>query len=227
MTLSRMQQRRGTAAQWAVTNPVLEAGELGFESDTTNLKIGDGATSWNDLPYVAEGIAGPQGEPGIQGATGATGPAGAQGPQGDEGDPGADGANGLSAYEVAVLNGFVGTQEEWLLSLAGEDGDPILSINQQSASYTAQLSDAGKLIEINSSSATTFSIPTDESVTFVTGTQISILQTGSGQITVSASNPVTTTINGTPGTKLRTQWSSATLIKRGANLWVITGDLTS
>lgn len=30
--------------------------------------------------------------------------------------------NGLSAYEVAVLNGFVGTEVEWLASLVGETG---------------------------------------------------------------------------------------------------------
>jgi hypothetical protein len=224
MTLSRMQQRRGTAAQWAVTNPVLESGELGFESDTTNLKIGDGSTAWNSLPYVAEGVPGPQGEPGIQGATGPSGPAGAQGPKGDAGDPGADGANGISAYEVAVLNGFVGTQEEWLDSLSG---DPVLEIYQKSANYTATITDAGALVEFNSSSPLSFLIPTDATLNFDIGTQISVLQTGSGQLTVSAADPLTTTINGTPGTKLRTQWSSATLIKRGVNLWVITGDLTS
>ena len=33
------------------------------------------------------------------------------------------GKNGISAYEVAVKNGFVGTEEDWLLSLKGEKGD--------------------------------------------------------------------------------------------------------
>lgn len=33
------------------------------------------------------------------------------------GPPGSDGADGLSAYEVAVANGFSGTKEEWLASL--------------------------------------------------------------------------------------------------------------
>lgn len=33
------------------------------------------------------------------------------------------GIQGLSAYDVAVINGFVGTEEEWLLSLKGEKGD--------------------------------------------------------------------------------------------------------
>jgi hypothetical protein len=35
---------------------------------------------------------------------------------------GGGGADGLSAYEIAVKNGFEGTEEEWLDSLKGEDG---------------------------------------------------------------------------------------------------------
>ena len=41
---------------------------------------------------------------------------------GIDGQNGQDGANGLSAYEIAVNNGFVGTEQEWLLSLKGADG---------------------------------------------------------------------------------------------------------
>lgn len=37
---------------------------------------------------------------------------------------GKDGENGASAYEVAVQNGFEGTEEEWLKSLKGEKGEP-------------------------------------------------------------------------------------------------------
>lgn len=38
------------------------------------------------------------------------------------GMPGAQGEPGQSAYQLAVVNGFVGTEYEWLLSLEGEDG---------------------------------------------------------------------------------------------------------
>lgn len=48
---TRMQQRRGTAAQWTSADPILEAGELGFESDTSKFKIGDGINQWSDLDY--------------------------------------------------------------------------------------------------------------------------------------------------------------------------------
>lgn len=44
--------------------------------------------------------------------------------EGGTGTPGADGADGLSAYEVAVANGFIGSEVEWLASLMGEPGLP-------------------------------------------------------------------------------------------------------
>jgi hypothetical protein len=47
----RMQQRRGTAEQWELANPVLAAGEIGFETDTNQFKLGDGVNRWEDLSY--------------------------------------------------------------------------------------------------------------------------------------------------------------------------------
>ena len=71
----------------------------------------------------------------------------------------------------------------------------------------------------------TVSVPTDATFNFAIGTQINLLNIGTGVITVAAVTPGTTTVNATPGLKLRTQWSSATLIKRAANAWVVVGDL--
>ena len=44
--------KRGTAARWAEVNPILAQGEPGFVYDANRLKIGDGITAWNDLPYI-------------------------------------------------------------------------------------------------------------------------------------------------------------------------------
>ena len=44
--------KRGTAARWAEVNPILAQGEPGFVYDSNLLKIGDGVTPWNDLPYI-------------------------------------------------------------------------------------------------------------------------------------------------------------------------------
>lgn len=43
--------RRGTEADWTAANPVLAMGELGYETDTTRWKRGDGTTAWNALAY--------------------------------------------------------------------------------------------------------------------------------------------------------------------------------
>ena len=50
----RIQIRRDTKARWADLNPILAAGEMGFEIDNNRLKIGNGITAWNSLPYVTE-----------------------------------------------------------------------------------------------------------------------------------------------------------------------------
>lgn len=47
--------RRALAADWLVSNPVLLAGELGYEQDGNKLKAGDGVTPWVQLPYVDAG----------------------------------------------------------------------------------------------------------------------------------------------------------------------------
>ena len=48
---AKIQLRKGTAAAWTSANPVLLSGEVGFETDTLKLKIGDGTTSWTSLAY--------------------------------------------------------------------------------------------------------------------------------------------------------------------------------
>lgn len=53
-----IKQRRGTAAEWTSANPVLAAGEIGFESDTNKLKVGNGTSNWASLPYISAASAG-------------------------------------------------------------------------------------------------------------------------------------------------------------------------
>jgi len=48
----QMAQRSDTAANWTAANPILLSGELGHESDTDKLKIGDGTSNWNALTYL-------------------------------------------------------------------------------------------------------------------------------------------------------------------------------
>jgi hypothetical protein len=100
-------------------------------------------------------------------------------------------------------------------------------IVQKTDSYAlSTLTHRDSLIEVSSTSGTTITIPEDSTVNYPIGTTIDILQTNTGQVTVA---PVSgsVTVNATPGLKLRTRWSSATLMKRAANTWVVFGDLTA
>jgi hypothetical protein len=49
---ARIRLRRDTAANWTSSNPTLLLGEVGFETDTRKLKLGDGTTAWTSLLYV-------------------------------------------------------------------------------------------------------------------------------------------------------------------------------
>lgn len=69
-------------------------------------------------------LVGPRGDTGATGPAGPTGPAGADGAAGS---PGANGANGASAYEIAVANGYSGTETDWLASLVGAPGQDAAS----------------------------------------------------------------------------------------------------
>jgi hypothetical protein len=56
----RMKQRRGSAQEWTSSNPVLATGEIGFETDNNQFKIGDGVNPWSSLAYFLneDGISG-------------------------------------------------------------------------------------------------------------------------------------------------------------------------
>jgi hypothetical protein len=93
--------------------------------------------------------------------------------------------------------------------------------NIQSSNYTLVTADDGKIIEMGGGGNLT--VPVDGGTFDVLeGSIITVLQTTSSQVTIVGAGAV---VNGTPGLKLRAQWSSATLVKRAANTWVALGDL--
>ena len=99
----------------------------------------------------------------------------------------------------------------------------ITPIAEKTAAYTLTSTDEkDTIIEVNSGSAVTLTIPDDATVNFPVGSTLDIIQTGTGQVTIAGTSSVV--VNGTPGTKLRTQWSSVTLLKRAANSWLVFGD---
>ena len=144
----KFQLRRAIASNWTSTNPILKAGEPGFEIDTYRLKIGDGITRWDLLPYTsstsqtssgitgARGSTGPTGPQGSTGSIGRQGPTGPQGldgsigfpgPQGSTGPPGLDGSIGPQGPTGPMANGsnIVGTYYSLTTqNIAGSVGPP-------------------------------------------------------------------------------------------------------
>ncbi len=116
--LTKFKGERGEKGEDGAIGPIGPAGERGA----------DGVAG-------PKGETGPKGERGIDGVAGPKGADGPAGPKGDKGDTGPAGAVGLqgakgergekgkSAYEIAVANGYVGNEAQWLESLKGRDGE--------------------------------------------------------------------------------------------------------
>jgi hypothetical protein len=103
---------------------------------------------------------------------------------------------------------------------------PAAQVVEKTSAYTLELSDAQKIIEVNSVSATTITIPADSSVNFPIGSNIDIVQTGAGQITINGEGGVTL-LSKDSNTKTDSQYSGVTIYKQSSNTWVLIGDLSS
>ena len=106
------------------------------------------------------------------------------------------------------------------------DPNLVSSINAQTGTtYTLAAADIGKVITLSNASAITLTIDTNTNVPISTGSSVTFIQYGAGQVTVAGAGGVT--LRATPGAKLRAQYSTATLIKINTNEWVLVGDLTA
>jgi hypothetical protein len=205
--VTQIQVRRGTAAQWTSANPTLAAGEWGLETDTLKTKIGNGATAWSSLAYQGAGT--------VTSITAGTGLSG-----------GTITSTGTIAIDSTVAT-LTGTQTFTNKTLT--DPKINLAFDAETASYTAVLANNGQVVTMDNSSANTFSIPTNASVAFPIGTQINVLQIGTGQTTIQAVTSGTTSILSTGAAsaapKLRARYSAATCLKAGTDLWYVFGDI--
>lgn len=50
----KLKPRHDTANNWSSRNPILAEGELGIKTPAGKIKIGDGVTTWNSLPYLTD-----------------------------------------------------------------------------------------------------------------------------------------------------------------------------
>jgi hypothetical protein len=135
----------GLSAYQVATANGFQGSEAAWLASLKGEKGDRGDAGADGQPGAASTVPGPKGDKGDPGDPGSDGAASTvPGPKGDKGDPGddglpgspgqdgndgasgvdgEDGADGASAYQVAVANGFVGTEAAWLLSLKGDTGD--------------------------------------------------------------------------------------------------------
>jgi hypothetical protein len=103
-----------------------------------------------------------------------------------------------------------------------------LAINAQTGTtYTFVLADDCKLVTASNASAQTYTIPPASSVAYNVGSQLNIVQKGAGQVTFAAGSGVTIRSTGASvaAPKLRAQYSSATAIYEGSDVWYVIGDI--
>lgn len=104
-----------------------------------------------------------------------------------------------------------------------------ITLNAQTGTtYTFVLTDnKNKLVTASNAAAQAYTIPTNASVAFPTGSMINLIQIGAGQVTVSGSGGVTlTSVGATSATpKTRAQYSAMTLIKVATDTWYAIGDI--
>jgi hypothetical protein len=165
---------------------------------------------WNGSVWSSVGkIVGPTGPEGPSGPAGPIGPTGPQstveGPQGITGPTG-PGVTGPTGATGPVFSELVGAQ--------------------YASSIVLSETDANSIVKINSSLATTVEVPLDgaEDYTFPEGTQIVVTQLGVGQVSIIGASGVLVLSEGSR-TVTKARYAVASLIKLGANSWLLSGNL--
>lgn len=97
------------------------------------------------------------------------------------------------------------------------------TVNRQTANYTLQLSDAGNIVEMNTTGSNTLTVPPDSSVDWPANTILEVSQVNSGVTTITPGAGVT--INSVGG-DVMSQWLTVSLRYRGSSTWLLTGGTT-
>jgi hypothetical protein len=127
-------------------------------------------------------------------------------------------ATGLVVYNTTLNSTDTYDGARWRT-----DSETIVT-NRQTASYSLVLADRGKLVEMNSASANTLTIPLNSSIAFPIGTKIDVTQYGAGATTITATGGVTIR-SFTSFLKIAGQYAACTLVKIGTDEWYCYGNL--
>jgi hypothetical protein len=137
-------------------------------------------------------------------------------------------ANGTVVFVRQNNSGTVLNQIQYFFNGSWRVYGENAQLLSKTASHVLELSDAGRTIDMNVSTANTVTVPTNASVPFLIGTQIAFVQTGAGQTSFVPADPNTVTLLSKNSNKrISSRYSPATLIKRDVNAWVLVGDLTA
>lgn len=147
---------------------------------------------------------------GPQGYQGSQGPQGAQGYQGVQGNQGFQGSQGLRGF-----TGSQGTQ-----GYQGPQGVDYSTISSKTASYTLTSADKGYIITVNSSSATTITVP----YTLGAGFNCLIAQLGTGQVTI-AGDGTSVLYNRKSSTKTAGRYAMASITVISSTMFLVQGDM--
>ena len=109
-----------------------------------------------------------------------------------------------------------GTNASW-----GSPTDVVFNA-QTGTTYTLVASDLNKMVTLTNANAITLTVPNG---VFTTGQQVNLAQLGVGQVEIVSDG--TTTINASPGKKIRAQYAIATLICTASNTFLLVGDITA
>lgn len=207
----------GATGAQGITGDTGATGATGITGATGAQGIqGNPGTNGTDGATGATGSAGSQGATGAQGPLGATGATGPQGIAGTQGATGVQGATGPTPSAIGDITGLQTALDTLTSAIV-----TITSNTQTDVDYTLALTDEGKCVEMNSSSAHNLQVPANSTVAFPIGTVIEIYMAGTGVVTVTAAGGVTVRNIGA----LSGQYATASLRKRATDEWVLTGEL--
>ena len=201
---------------------------MGFKSDhiqvDSSINIDGSIYQWNSLFVAGAGAQGIQGIQGIEGRQGTTGSQGAQGIQGTTGIQGIQGRQGTQGLQgiqgtqgITGSQGSQGTQGiQGVQGIQGIKGEGNAAVQGITGAYTVAALNANNLIDASG----TFSINLPNGLD--TGFQTTIINSGPGVITITAS---TTLLTSDASVALRKRYSAASVIHKGSNIWYGLGSL--
>lgn len=195
----QIQLRNDIAANWTSANPTLAAGELGVETDTGSVKVGDGTTAWTSLGYFGIGSGY------VDNAIAAL----------VDTAPGAlDTLNELAA-SLGDDADFAGTVTTSLATKAPLNQ----TITSQNTNYSIQASDSGSVIKVDG----TVTITLSDNV-LPAGARVDIINVGSGTVTIAGGGTMTVNSKDAALT-IATQYAAASLIADSATTSYLIGDI--